>query len=281
MRFVDLRKFTPSEEWERRAQKAHEEIAALDDDARASGINDRRAVWADLKESLGDLSYKKCWYCEAKQERSDMNVDHFRPKNRVIEEDCNNHPGYWWLAFCWRNFRFCCTYCNSRREDPKTGTKGGKADRFPLRDETKRCRTPGALISDEQPVLLDPTVRADSALLWFDEDGTGRPNSNDAKSWPYRRAKESIEIYHLNHTALKEARLAVSSECKRVIGEGDEAWKEYSRGSSVAEEKFKKAIESLGERLANSTEYSAAARSTIMGFRSEDRPWLDALLAGG
>ena len=278
MRFIDLRKLKLPEGWEERARKAREDIVILAEDARASGINARRAVWSDLKELLGNLSFKKCWYCEARQERSDMQVDHFRPKNRVSEEGCDNHPGYWWLAFAWQNFRFCCTYCNSRREDPKTGTKGGKADRFPLREEAQRCRTPEDIISDEQPVLLDPTVRADPALLWFDEDGTARPNSGDEKSWPYRRAKESIEIYHLNHSGIKEARLAVSRECRRMIGEGDEAWKEYSRGSSVAEEKFRRAVESLGERLAETTEYSAAARSTIMGLRSEDRPWLDALL---
>ncbi len=48
-------------------RKPSEEIAVLDDDVRASGINNRRAVWADLKELLGDLSSKKCWYCEANQ----------------------------------------------------------------------------------------------------------------------------------------------------------------------------------------------------------------------
>jgi uncharacterized protein (TIGR02646 family) len=158
MKFIDLRNFTLPEGWEGRVQKAREEIAALGDNTRAAGINERRTVWADLKELLGSLSHKKCWYCEARQERSDMQVDHFRPKNRLSEEGCADHPGYWWLAFDWRNFRFCCTYCNSRREDPRTGTKGGKADRFPLREEARRCRTPEDILSDEQPVLLDPTV---------------------------------------------------------------------------------------------------------------------------
>ena len=86
MRFIDLRKLILPNGWAGRAQKAQEEIAALDDNARASGINERRAVWAGLKELLGDLSSKKCWYCEARQERSDMQVDHFRPKNRVSKE---------------------------------------------------------------------------------------------------------------------------------------------------------------------------------------------------
>ena len=61
------------------------------------------------------------------------------------------------------------------RRDDETDMTGGKADRFPLRDEAKRCWTPADLLSEEQPVLLDPTVRTDPGLLWFDEDGSARP----------------------------------------------------------------------------------------------------------
>jgi len=131
---------------------------------------------------------------------------------------------------------------------------------------------------EEQPVLLDPTVAADPGLLWFDEDGTVVPSYSDDASWQHRRAKESITIYHLDHTDLTEYRKKVCNDCKRKITEGDEAWKQYSQGSVVAETKFKQIIEDLVERITNSAEYSAAARATIMGLRSDNRPWLDALL---
>lgn len=281
MRFVDLTKFEPSSEWKERAQRAQQEVAVLDNDERSRVIKNRHQIWGELKPCLEKLAHKKCWYCEARQERSDMLIDHFRPKSRVNKKDCEDHHGYWWLAFDWRNFRYSCTYCNSLRRDTATDRTGGKADRFPLRDEAKRCRTPTDLLSEEQSVLLDPTVRTDPGLLWFDEDGSAHPKYlENTAPWPHRRAKESIDIYHLNHSDLKEARQRVCNACRRRVGEGDEAWKEARQGSSRAEEKFQKAFEDLEELMAEDAEYSAAARATVMGLRSADRPWLDTVLTG-
>ena len=280
MRFVDLTKLELPSGWEERAQEAQREIAALDNDERSSAINNHRQIWGELKPCLEKLAHKKCWYCESKQVRSDKDIDHFRPKNRVDEKGCENHPGYWWLAFDWENFRYSCTYCNRLRTDSNTGTTRGKGNRFPLHDEAKRCWTPQALLSDEQPVLLDPAEEADPGLLWFDEDGTARPTSRDSASWLYRRAKESIEIYHLNHTDLKEVRQSVCKDCTQMVEDGDEVWREYEQGSLVAQTKFRKTLEDLKKRLASNAEYSAAARATVMGLRGENHPWLDALLAG-
>ena len=281
MRFVDLTKLELPPGWEERAQRVLQEVSYLDDSNRASEINRRSTIWTALRSELAELSNRKCWYCEARQERSDMPIDHFRPKNRVGEEGCENHPGYWWLAFEWENFRYSCTYCNSRRRDVKTETTGGKADRFPLRDEANRCWTPDDLLSEEQPVLLDPTVRTDPGLLWFDEDGSAHPKHSESNAtWPYRRARESIDIYHLNHSDLKEARQIVCNTCRRKVGEGDAAWEDFSQGSTRAEEQFKKAVEDLGELMDENAEYSAAARATVMGLRGADRPWLDTVLTG-
>lgn len=281
MRFVDLTKLELPSGWEERAREAQREIAALDNGERSRAINDRHRIWGDLKPCLGKLTQKKCWYCEAIQERSDMLIDHFRPKNSVGEEGCEGHPGYWWLAFDRKNFRYSCTFCNSRRRDAATDTTGGKADRFPLRDEAKRCRTPDDPLSEEQSVLLDPTVRTDPGLLWFDEDGLAHPKYlENTAPWPYRRAKESIDIYHLNHSNLKDARLIVCNRCRRKVGEGDAAWEDFSQGSTRAEEQFKRAVEDLEELMDENAEYSAAARATVMGLRSVDRPWLDTVLTG-
>ena len=280
MRFVDLMKLEFPPEWKARAQQAQQEVASLNKNRRAAAINNRRQIWTDLKPYLEKLAHKKCWYCESKQIRSDKDIDHFRPKNRVDEKDSKNHPGYWWLAFDWRNFRYSCTHCNRPRMDSTSGTTGGKGSRFPLHDETKRCRTPQDLLSDEQPVLLDPTEEADPGFLWFDKDGTARPTSKDPASWLYQRAKESIEIYHLNHTDLKEVRQSVCSDCTQIVRNGDDVLREYERGSLVAQTKFRETLKDLKKRLASNAEYSAAARATVMGLRGENHPWLDALLAG-
>jgi hypothetical protein len=279
MRHIDLGKVQRPPGWDERAQCATLEVSALTDGARHEAINNRRDVWTELKPYMEDVSAKKCWYCESREVRSDKHVDHFRPKNRVGEVGCEGHSGYWWLAFDRKNFRYSCTFCNSRREDRDTGCIGGKGNRFPLRDETRRCRQPNQALSDEQPVLLDPTVEADPGLLWLDEDGMARPSyPEEAAPWPHMRARESIAIYHLNHTDLKEARLAVCNECKRIVNDGDEAWREYIQGAAVAQDRFAKVVTHLKELLGYRAEYSATARCTVMGLRSSDRPWLDSVL---
>jgi uncharacterized protein (TIGR02646 family) len=253
VRFINVQSFSPSAAWLERAKQALQEIQLLELESRHSEINKHRKVWTDLKENLGQLSSKKCWYCESKEIRSDKHVDHFRPKNRVRENGCDAHPGYWWLAFEWLNFRYSCTYCNSLREDETTKVIRGKGDRFPLRDESRRCYKPEDFLSDEQPTLLDPTEPADGALLWFDEDGTARPTTTmDAAPWPYQRAMDSIDIYHFNHTDLKEARLAIANRCRRLVEQGDDSWKEYAQGSLASETKFKKTIEDLTDYISPS-----------------------------
>jgi uncharacterized protein (TIGR02646 family) len=280
MRFIDLSKLSLPCGWEHKVEQAQQYVRTIQGDRdRAKEINKQSAIWRELKPCLEELSHKKCWYCESRQIRSDMNVDHYRPKNRVNKIDCQNHPGYWWLSFDWHNFRYCCTYCNSRRKDSKTGQTRGKADRFPLGDETKRCYIPEEFITEEQPILLDPTDVADPTLLWFDEDGTAQPRySTDQASWLNVRAKESIEIYHLNHTDLKESRQVLCNMCKEKVKEADQVWAEYRHGAEVGTTKFKQIVEELLRWLAISSEYTAAAQSTLMGLRSDDRPWLDELL---
>lgn len=279
MRYVDLTTVQHPPGWDNRAERALQEVSVLSNGARNQAINDRKKIWKDLKPCLEELTSKKCWYCESREVRSDKHVDHFRPKNRVGEVGCEEHPGYWWLAFNWKNFRYSCAFCNTSHEDQVTGHVGGKSDRFPLRDEARRCRQPIQPLSDEQPVLLDPTVEADPGLLWLDEDGMARPShSEEAAPWPHIRARESIAIYHLNHTDLKEARLAVCNECKRIVSDGDEAWREYSQGAAVAQDRFAKVVTRLKKFLDCRAEYSATARCTIMGLRSSDRPWLDSVL---
>ena len=38
------------------------------------------SIWRDFYHLLPEAYKRKCWYCEAEEVRSDMPVDHFRPK---------------------------------------------------------------------------------------------------------------------------------------------------------------------------------------------------------
>lgn len=131
MRYVDRLKLVKPTGWSQRAHTATQAVANGEDP------NDHSQVWRDLKDGLAALLHDKCWYCETPMDRSDNAVDHFRPKNRVADA-ANPHAGYRWLAFDESNFRYACTYCNSRRIDQEGGTAGGKADRFPLVNEAQR-----------------------------------------------------------------------------------------------------------------------------------------------
>src|SRR5579872_4368421 len=188
MRYIDLGRLILPDGWLARASSA---AAAV---AQGASPDDHASVWKELKDRLADLSHNKCWYCELKIARSDNAVDHFRPKGRVSDA-LREHPGYRWLAFDQTNYRYSCTFCNSRRRDQEGDTVGGKADRFPLLDESNRVYVSGP-VTGEEPLLLDPCEVGDWKLLGCQqENGKPCPGGNDPAE--RRRAEASIEIYHL------------------------------------------------------------------------------------
>ncbi|HWO33074.1 MAG TPA: hypothetical protein VNO32_30120, partial [Candidatus Acidoferrum sp.] len=132
--------------------KSAEEIDKLDLEARHKAINARSSVWRSAEQALRLASHGKCWYCESSQDRSDKPVDHFRPKNKVFEAE--GHPGYWWLAFDWTNYRYSCTYCNSKRRDIEGRTEGGKHDHFPIIAPPPHARSDAD--PQDRAKLLDP-----------------------------------------------------------------------------------------------------------------------------
>ena len=264
--------------WGDRAKQAETAVAEVTSDDRAAAVKQHRGVWRELKETLRTASRGKCWYCESIDVRSDNAVDHFRPKNAVAE--CHDHNGYWWLAFDWRNHRFCCTYCNSRRIDQATGLGGGKADHFPLRDEAHRARTPEDGLDAEEPVLLDPTIAADPGLLWFDENGEAAPHPicGDSDRYTHRRAKTSIQLYHLNHQSLVEQRKALCSAIRWHVQKADGYFGKYMNGDATAQGAFGATIEDLRKRLLMDAPYTATARAMLMGLRGT-HPVVDAILS--
>lgn len=186
------------------------------DKARKKAIGDKN-IWSKLNNILAKQSNSKCWYCETKEDRSDNPIDHFRPKNKVVE--CDAHPGYWWLAFDWRNYRFTCTYCNSRRIDIETA--GGKHDHFPLLQPAvwDMCDTD---CNNEKPTLLDPCDIDDCSLLTFNINGSASAITEDKTLEEYIRAVTSIELYHLNYYPTKRARRIIYFKIKKLVTETNE-----------------------------------------------------------
>ncbi len=242
--------------------------------ARKKVIDDNEKIWKDkrIKNKMRDLSFNKCWYCETEETRSDTAVDHFRPKNGVKE--CIDHPGYWWLAFDWSNYRYSCTFCNEKRKDEDTKITGGKGTNFPLVDPDARLYEPGDL-TVEKPVLLDPLEEQDVLLLSFNPDGTAISFYSE-KERPvfYKRATDSILYYNLNQKGLKERRQKLICETiKELVAEGD---KYFSRSDNAqdrsAQEAFGDILKKLSSMISPKAEYSATAKCMLSNF--QDRPWV-------
>ncbi|HEX7736387.1 MAG TPA: hypothetical protein VF458_16150 [Ktedonobacteraceae bacterium] len=271
-----------SDEWVQKAQKALEEVRSMTPEQRAQAINDRSAIWTDLKNALHGVSNGKCWYCESIEARHDDEIDHFRPKNAVFE--CSEHTGYWWLAFDWKNFRYSCVFCNQWRIHAKNGNKdaGGKRTHFPLLPGTKRVFdiTPPFAHLNEKPVLLDPMVRSDTRMLDFEIDGTAQPRkSKEEASIEYLRASESIRIYHLNAYDLTERRKQlVCNQIKWLVDLGElYYYKHLQPGGEAWSEAYASVVDQLSIMIEDEYPYSMAARSIIIKYRKKS-PWLNDVL---
>ena len=208
---------------------------------------------------MPDKLKKKCWYCEAEEIRSDMPVDHFRPKNKV--EDDKDHEGYWWLAFDWENYRCACTYCNSRRNFEES--EGGKACQFPLANPTKRAYKSSDSFIDETPDFLDPFDPDDWKLLWFDNDGLPEPTSC-ANEDQKRKVKNSIDIFHLHETKIVRKRNKVRLDVERTVKKYKEA---HAKNDTVA---VREAKNKLSKMVRDTEMLSRAAIVYLRGHRDLD-----------
>ncbi|WP_204346195.1 AAA family ATPase [Psychroserpens algicola] len=148
-----------------------------------------------IKNSLIDLFHGKCAYCETKiQNNNHLDLEHYRPKSSVLESQ--DHPGYWWLAHDWDNLLVACNVCN-RSYYSKSG-KRGKANRFPLLDESKRAFSPKNPISKETPLILNPCVDEPENHLTYTDDGKVSSRT--------KQGQTSIMVLGLNRPELVEAR---------------------------------------------------------------------------
>ena len=163
------------DKWAAVAEKARKK-ALKDYDADKRPIPFKGKVWSQLKSFLLKKVFNgKCAYCDsAYTDTSFGDADHYRPKSMVTEMKNGKpvvlkvkgkpHPGYYWLAYDWRNLIPACQRCNS--ED-------GKMNQFPIKGSYVTSRTVGAdpkkLDEIEKPLLLHPykeSFNPDAHLLY-------------------------------------------------------------------------------------------------------------------
>jgi hypothetical protein len=257
---------------------------------------------------LDDLYHEKCVYCESDyRATSARNIEHYRPKGGVTESQ--DHPGYWWLAGHWSNLMPSCIPCNSQRKHAvfnlgmtleeldrarRTGkTKtSGKANAFPMRPGKQWVTAEGGQLSDEDPLLIDPSERDPSAhLRWvFDWDKSSSHLWSakpllpalapvvlaDGTEDPYGKA--SIAIYGLNRDGLLRTRMDEAVLLQRDATEIVDVERRASGPHSDPVEREAERQKQWGYLRAHEAvdqEYCGMAQAFIALFRAE----LDAYLA--
>ena len=118
-------------------------------------------IWTRLKKFLlANIFNNKCAYCETSTIRFDGDAEHFRPKGAVTDLDSNRmrtndesnrdieHPGYFWLAYHWKNLLPACKGCNS-------GV--GKQNKFPI-ETGKRLYLTVELTQQQVLALREPPI---------------------------------------------------------------------------------------------------------------------------
>jgi hypothetical protein len=189
-------------------------IAQLAEGERRKFIDNHDAECSALRGPLWAIGNMKCWYSEASLQECEGQVEHYRPKKRLSKA---GHDGYWWRAFDWRNLRLAHPTVNRRKTDYLTGKLVGKGSYFPLRNEAHRAGN-RAEEPNEEPILLDPVVPADTLLLCFaEESGAPCPRYTKEKNeWLHRRAEESIDYYHLDEASWNAKRADLMAEVKKL-----------------------------------------------------------------
>ena len=187
--------------WKARCQKATGII--IEDRSKCIVKKLDKSLYKEMKEvyfSEEGPFRGKCAYCEsfiASDQPGDL--DHYRPKAKVKDEHDqlveildnqgkkSPHPGYYWLAYDWRNLLPCCRDCNSPSKRKTKGNLVGKGYKFPVIGSHAVC--PGKE-ADEQPLLINPMVEDPSDHLEIDSTGIA--------IWKTKRGEVSIDIFGLN-----------------------------------------------------------------------------------
>lgn len=174
--------------------------------------------WGCVRSILADLSKKTCWYCEHYVPATGYaEVDHWRPKSQKM---------YPWLEFEIKNYIYSCKCCNNK-----------KLDKFPLKDDTKRAKSPTDDISKEEPLLLNPLNKSDIQSICYDMSGRLVPKKNEIRD----KVRKTKEILQLDTTD----RLAEKSKAFSVLCSDLDTYLQFKSNEEFANVMIKKINEKI------------------------------------
>lgn len=158
--------------WRRRCRIAREKLiadVARGDSPRINQSLYKHEALLDIYKSSNGPFFGKCAYCEVPVvlvDRYRGDIEHWRPKGAVSDIDGNSidHPGYYWLAYDWRNLLLSCNPCNLK-----------KSTRFPVNGH--HTSEPGGE-HVENPLLLNPLWDDPEQHLCVDKTGVMIPRTD-------------------------------------------------------------------------------------------------------
>lgn len=252
MIYIDLENNPPPTEWINKANALTQKL--IDEpnwDEKKKIIDKNAKVWGELKDFLSRLSHDKCWYSEAKESFSHYHVDHFRPKKRAFDNKGDNKGGYWWLTFCWKNYRISGSVGNTK-----------KGDRFCVRANKANIHTDNT--DDEIIYFLDPTVIDDPLKISFEDTGKAIPSSSNHGDWDFVRASYTIENLDLNYEPLVDKRKELWANIVLKIRKIQNLMSENNINPSVSKmTEIKEKMKELKLLSSPQSEFSATASACL------------------
>ncbi len=229
------------------------------------------ALYKRMREVYYDAFHGKCAYCERKFVLDQSgDIDHFRPKGAVTDENDEvvqvempggraPHPGYYWLAYHWKNLLPTCARCNRPTRLP-SGKLVGKSTRFPVKAKAYAWQ-PGDEAT-EAPLFIHPMFDDPAVDLGLDP-ATGLIFARTP------RGQVCIDKLDLNREGLPEERRRRYTEVRMRLGNAISAFqKNYAAEAN--------------EELATITAYASGTAELSWAGRialAEGRPGLLAVLA--
>ncbi len=247
-----------------RAADAQAELEGKPPEERVTFIKARADLWREFGQYLKKMSYGKCWYSEANDPHSFLDVDHFRPKARARRSEKETDEGYPWLAFSPENFRLAAQRSNRRSTNEDDDEVVGKGDWFPLAAGSPKATWDDRCTAQEKPMLLDPTARADVDLIDVASDARMQP-SGVCFGANVDRVRESIRLYGLNLPRITEARQRVMRDVRETFETLGRILDAAAQTASLADDLDVAAqIERLRRRTMSDQPFARAARAALM-----------------
>lgn len=240
----------PDSNWiERANQLTKKLLEASNKDEIHTIIDKNENTWRKLKEFLLDISSDKCWYSESKDNYSYLHVDHFRPKKVALGIDKQDHGGYWWLAFDWKNYRVCGPVGNINKKDKFAVLKN-------------KANSPNDNIEDEIIYFLDPTEEEDVLKITFNNVGEIMPIENNG--WIFEQADYTIKNLKLNSKKLKESRKNIWVKCSNHINQTQTLmYQNNINPSPFRRAQIKEKIKQIKDLVKASSEFAATAKACL------------------